>query len=83
MTNFELLEAVNTKGIRATADVASALGPAEPRARRQLRAAQGKGLVEEEMDLSTNVPPDFERAFWHFTREGLKMLHDEDERRSR
>jgi hypothetical protein len=83
MASFELLDAVNTKGIRTTGDVAKALAVSNKDAGRQLRAAKEEGLVDEEIDLSRNVPPDFERWFWHLTVEGLKEWDRMDEERSR
>jgi DNA-binding MarR family transcriptional regulator len=71
MASYELLDAVNTKDIRTTADIAQAMGVSKQEAARQLREAKGDGLVDEEHDESINVPPDFERWFWHLTHAGL------------
>jgi predicted ArsR family transcriptional regulator len=70
MASYDLLDAINRKGIRTTADVARVLGVDEREARRQIREAVEVGFVAEEYDESVNVPPDFERAFWHLTKAG-------------
>jgi hypothetical protein len=76
------LNAVNTKGIRTTADVATALGIAQQEAARQLRAAQQDGLVDEEIDESRNVPADFEPCFWYLTSQGIAEWDRQDAQRS-
>ncbi len=70
VASYELLDAVNTKNIRTTGDVADAVGVDEPEAARQLRDAERAGLVFEERDESINVPPDFNRQVWFLTDAG-------------
>jgi DNA-binding MarR family transcriptional regulator len=81
MASYELLDAVHTKGIR-TADLAKAIGVSEPDAARLLREAKRDGLVDEEHDESVNVPPDFERWFWHLTEAGYAEWDRLDAERS-
>lgn len=69
MASFALLDAVNTRGIRTTADVAAALGVDEGQAGRELREARRDGLVDQETDLSVSLSDD-ERRFWYLTPEG-------------
>jgi hypothetical protein len=76
MATYELLDAINTKGVRTTADVADALGVDEEEAGSQIREAVSGGFVTDEYDESINVPPDFERRFWRLTEAG----HDEWDR---
>jgi predicted ArsR family transcriptional regulator len=81
MASYELLNAVNTKDIRTTADVAKAVGISKQEAARQLRAAQQDGLVDEEIDESHRVPADFERCFWYLTSQGIAEWDRLDEQR--
>lgn len=71
MASHELLDAVNRKDVRTTAEVAAVLGLEMRAAERELRAAQRAGLVAEEYDESVNVPPDFDRQYWHLTSDGF------------
>jgi hypothetical protein len=67
--SYELLDAVNLRGVRTTADVAARLKVDEAEARRQLREAEREGLMFEEVDLSASLPDD-QRRFWVLTPEG-------------
>lgn len=83
MASYELLDAVNTKTIRTTADVAGVLGVSEREAGAMLRAAKREGLVDQTMDESRNMPAEFERWFWHLTPEGWNEWDLLDEERSK
>jgi DNA-binding IclR family transcriptional regulator len=62
MASYELLHAVNTKGVRTTADVARTLGVDESQALRQLHDAVREALVAQ----------DSEQNFWHLTQAGYE-----------
>jgi DNA-binding MarR family transcriptional regulator len=68
--HYELLDAVNLRDVRTTADVAARLNVDKAEAARQLREAEREGLVFEEFDQSTNMPADFDRQCWFLTKEG-------------
>jgi predicted ArsR family transcriptional regulator len=52
---YELLDAVNLKDVRTTAEVAERLSVEKDDARKQLRAAERQGLVHEDVDESLNT----------------------------
>jgi DNA-binding PadR family transcriptional regulator len=72
---LDLLWAVTTKDQHTTPKVAAALGASEPETERALRSAERDGWVVEDMDESRNVPPEFDRQFWHITEEGQSKMH--------
>ena len=67
---YELLDVVNLKDVRTTAQVAARLGIEEKDAARQLRLLERDGLAQLHIDESVNVPRDFNREYWTLTTEG-------------
>jgi hypothetical protein len=62
---------------------AGRLGRSVEAAARRCDALRGDlVLVDEEIDLSVNVPADFERPFWHLTQKGLAEWDRLDAERS-
>ena len=78
---FELLDAVNLRDVRTTAEVATRLGVEEREAGGQLREAEREGLVQRDIDLSASLSDD-EREFWMLTPEGRAVWDGLDARRS-
>ena len=72
---LDLLWAVNTKGQHTTPTIAAGLGVSEAETAQALRQAERDGWIMEDEDLSTNVPADFDRQFWHLTEPGMKEMH--------
>lgn len=80
--SFELLDAVNTKGVRTGADVAARLCVGANEASAQLREAEREGLVFEDLDESLNVGADFNRQYWRLTSEGREVWERLDSQRT-
>ena len=67
---LDLLWAVTTKDQQTTPKIAAALNFSEAEADAALRQAERDGWVKEDIDQSRNVPPDFDRQYWHITEQG-------------
>jgi hypothetical protein len=78
---YELLDVVNLRDVRTTAQVAEALSISERDALRQLRLAEAADLVVEEHDESRYVPSDFDRQYWMLTPAGRERWNELDAQR--